>query len=252
MVKTSISDRSPLSPTRSPADAFTWWRSLLFALAIVFTVLVASLIFGVAYAALYGTASIVHPTPAVMLLGQVVVYVPVLVLLTLGLPRLAHRSLRDLGLRAPTPAEIAWGVGGAIAMGIAIEAIGAFEANVLHVKVSETAVDVLKATRGTLTIVFSLFACIIAPFFEEFVFRGFLFNALLRYLGAGWAAVLSGIVFGLAHADPHSLGAVLPLAAGGIVLAYVYYRTGALTASMIAHAGFNTISVIGLLFLKAA
>ena len=61
------------------------------------------------------------------------------------------------------------------------------------------------------------------------------------------AIVLSALCFGGAHFSPTAL---LPLAGGGAVLAYVYYRTGALTASMIAHAGFNLFSIIGLVAFK--
>ena len=88
-----------------------------------------------------------------------------------------------------------------------------------------------------------------APIVEELVFRGFLFNALLRYSPVAIAAVLSALVFGIAHG---SWSAFAPLAGAGLVLAVVYYRTGALSASMIAHAGFNAIAVVGFFFFKTA
>ena len=43
MVKTSISERSPLSPTHWPADAFIWWQSLLFAFALVAIIFVSGI-----------------------------------------------------------------------------------------------------------------------------------------------------------------------------------------------------------------
>ena len=52
---------------------------------------------------------------------------------------------------------------------------------------------------------------------------------------------LSGLAFAGAHATPSAL---IPLWGGGIVLAYVYARTGALTASMLSHATFNSINVL--------
>jgi membrane protease YdiL (CAAX protease family) len=229
VVKTSTSFRSPLLPTLWPPDAFLWWRSLLFAVAIVAAVIGASILFVAVWA----------------------VYLPLLVLLIFVLPLLARRSLADLGLRVPTVEEVGWGLAGSVGMFAVISAIGAIEERVFHAKIQETAVDLLKSTTGIETFFFALFACLAAPLVEEFVFRGFIFNALLRYAPAGVAAVLSALLFGLAHADPNSLNAVLPLAGGGVVLALVYYRTGALTASMISHAGFNLASVIGLLFFKA-
>jgi len=75
---------------------------------------------------------------------------------------------------------------------------------------------------------------------EEFIFRGFLFNALLRYMPLWSAAVVSGLIFGISHGSPT---AFLPLAASGVVLAYVYARSGSLTASMLTHALFNLVNV---------
>jgi ABC-type Fe3+ transport system permease subunit len=43
-VKTSISQPSPLSPTRWPADAFVWWRSLLFVGVIFLTLIVPAIV----------------------------------------------------------------------------------------------------------------------------------------------------------------------------------------------------------------
>ena len=54
-----------------------------------------------------------------------------------------------------------------------------------------------------------------APFAEETFFRIFFFNLGLRYGGFWGGAVLSGVLFGIAHGD---LYAALPLALGGMVL----------------------------------
>jgi membrane protease YdiL (CAAX protease family) len=84
-------------------------------------------------------------------------------------------------------------------------------------------------------------AVFFAPFVEELIFRGFIFNALLRYVPVGIAAAVSGIIFGLAHFDR---AAFFPLACGGVVLAIVYYRTGSLVSSMLTHGTFNAANVV--------
>jgi membrane protease YdiL (CAAX protease family) len=58
-------------------------------------------------------------------------------------------------------------------------------------------------------------------------------------------AVVSGLLFGIAHGDPFE---VMPLAFGGMVLCGVYYITRNAYASMISHALFNSISIFALLF----
>ena len=249
MVKISTSAPSPLSPTLWPAKAFVWWQSLLFAVALFLTALLAAFAFGIAWAVAFGLASLKNPSTGFLLVAQCASYVPVLILALYVLPRLAQRSLRELGLRAPTWAEVGWGILGSAAMFLVSGAIGGFEEHVLHQKVQESAVDLLKSVHGPLAFLFAFIACVLAPIVEELVFRAFLFNALLRYSPVAIAAVVSALVFGIAHGSPTAFA---PLAGAGLVLAVVYYRTGALGASMIAHAGFNAIAVIGFFVFKTA
>ena len=86
-----------------------------------------------------------------------------------------------------------------------------------------------------------------APFFEELFFRGVLLRALARLFGrwGRWvgpclAVVASGVLFGLAHAESLQL---LGLAAFGVVLGVVSYRTGRLGMNIVAHASFNALAL---------
>ena len=100
---------------------------------------------------------------------------------------------------------------------------------------------------GTI-LIFIAFAVIFAPFVEETIFRIFFFNLGMRYGGFWGGAILSGILFGIAHGDPY---AAVPLALGGIVLCAVYYRTRNAYASMISHALFNGLAIVLLLAFPA-
>lgn len=86
-----------------------------------------------------------------------------------------------------------------------------------------------------------------APFFEELFFRGVLLRALARlfgrwgrWVGPALAVVISGVLFGLAHAESLQL---LGLALFGVVLGVVSYRTGRLGMNMVAHASFNALAL---------
>jgi membrane protease YdiL (CAAX protease family) len=247
VVNRSTSAPSPLSPKRWPAEAFSWWRSLLFAAIYVITYLVPTAILSAYLVARYGRFSLTTIPLGLVIIIQLVTYIPQIAVLLALLPALARRSLRQLGLRVPDARELAWGIGGAIAMVLVATTLGAIEQNVLHVHVQETAVDLLRGAHGEIALGFAFLAVIAAPFVEELTFRGFVFNALLRYLPAVLAGVLSAILFGLAHLDPRSPSAVVPLAGGGLVLAWVYYRSGSLVSSMITHGGFNLLTVVGVL-----
>jgi len=87
-----------------------------------------------------------------------------------------------------------------------------------------------------------------APFFEECLFRGFLFRQLRKRMGVGVAVVISSALFAAVHFDA---GTFLHLFALGCVLAIVAERSGGILASMLVHGFWNgatvlmTVSVFG-------
>jgi hypothetical protein len=241
VVKTSISARSPLSPTRSPRNGFVWWQSLLLLVLLFFEInIVAAFVFGLALGFGYASMRDLQTFSWPVLIGQLAGYAVALATIAWLLPPIAQRSLSALGLRAPRFADLLWAVPGAIAMTLAVALAAWLEGSLLHLRSDEVQVHWLRTTHGPLLAGFAFLACIAAPFFEELIFRGFVFNALLRYMAAWGAVVISAILFGFAHWQPGNEGAVIPLAAGGVVLALVYYRSGSLAASMLTHALFNS------------
>jgi membrane protease YdiL (CAAX protease family) len=184
-----------------------------------------------------------------ILVGQIASYAVIVPTLLFVLPWLSRRSLGDLGLRAPDARAIGVAVLGALAMYAVTLGLAGVQFGFTHAKPEEAATALFSNSHDpVLMIAFGLLAVAIAPFVEELAFRGFLFNAVLRYAPVWLAAVISGAVFGLSHG---SLSAFVPLAGSGVVLAYVYYITGSLPASMLTHALFNAINV-GLIALGKA
>jgi hypothetical protein len=248
VVKLSTSARSPLSPTLWPPDAFLWWQSLLFVVVLLLAVYIPAVLAAAMLIVfnLTTVAELRNPTTLTwpLLVSQIVAYIVSLGLVALVLPALAKRSLRDLGLRFPRASDLAWGVGGAVAMLIVATLAGALQESVFHMKADEVQVQWLRAARGPMIAGFAFLACVAAPIFEELTFRGFIFTALLRYLPVWLAAVASSVLFGFAHMQHGNAGAIAPLAAAGLVLTLVYYRSGSLAASMITHALFNAFTVV--------
>jgi membrane protease YdiL (CAAX protease family) len=64
-----------------------------------------------------------------------------------------------------------------------------------------------------------------------------------RTLGVVLAVVADGLLFGLAHGEWVQLAG---LAAFGMVLAAVSYRTGRLGMNMVAHATFNLVAIVAI------
>jgi CAAX protease family protein len=75
---------------------------------------------------------------------------------------------------------------------------------------------------------------VVAPVTEELFFRGFLFAGLRSRRSLWPAALLSGLIFGLVHATT-GITTVVPLAALGVALCWLYDRTGSLWPCVMAH-----------------
>lgn len=90
-------------------------------------------------------------------------------------------------------------------------------------------------------VLFAVLACVIAPILEETFFRGFLFQGFASSWGPVWGAVVSSAVFSAVH---EQLSVFVPLFALGLLLCWVFYRTGSLWTNIALHATFNTIAVL--------
>ena len=82
---------------------------------------------------------------------------------------------------------------------------------------------------------------VFAPFFEEWLCRGIILRGLLKKVKPGWAIVISALIFGLIHGN---LWQAIPAFIIGVILGYVYYKTGSLKLTMLMHCVNNTLSVI--------
>ncbi len=93
----------------------------------------------------------------------------------------------------------------------------------------------------------SVFAGLLGPLVEEVFFRGFLYGALRKKMGIISGVVISALLFALLHAN---LASFFPILALGVLLAYLYEKTGSLTASITVHMAHNTLMLIFLFLAK--
>ena len=86
-----------------------------------------------------------------------------------------------------------------------------------------------------------LVVAIFAPIFEEWLCRGMVLRGLLTKMKPVWAIVISALFFAVIHANPwQALNAFLL----GLLMGYVYYKTGSLILTMIIHFVNNGTAVI--------
>ena len=127
---------------------------------------------------------------------------------------------------------VLWGVAG----GSVLLAISLLAGLVLQVlQLPQPQVEELNVFRGLPMQQWMLIVgagAIASPLAEEMFFRGYIFNAYLAQKGATTAYVGSALIFGVLHG---AVVLLVPIFLMGLVLAFLYRRSGTLVAPMVAH-----------------
>jgi uncharacterized protein len=194
-------------------------------------------------------SSVNHPPPAVSIVGDIVFDLG-FVVAALWLSSLTGRpSPADFGYRR---VALSTGIKAGVVAAFAYYVLTAVYSAVLNLHGSDKLPSDLGATHSTAALVAaSLFVCAIAPMAEEFFFRGFFFGALRnmrvpvlgRDLGPWIAAVVTGILFGLAHTGSASSQYLIPLGFLGFVLCLVRWKTRSLYPCMALHSANNALAL---------
>jgi membrane protease YdiL (CAAX protease family) len=207
---------------------------------------------GAVFVALFGAlggSSLKHPTPAVSLFSDLV-FDLAFVAAALYFSRLRSRPRpEDFGFRK-VPLRVT--VAGVLLAGVGYYIVTALYASLVRLHGSDRLPSELGVSRSTAALVAAtVFVCVIAPIAEEFFFRGFIFGALRRlrivvagrYLGPWVAAVLTGILFGLAHAGSANPQFLVPLGLLGFTLCLLRWRTRSLYPCMVLHSVNNSLAL---------
>jgi uncharacterized protein len=203
----------------------------------------------VAVVAAIGGSDPQHPTPAVTIVGDVVFDLG-FVAAAIYLARLrAKPRPADFGFRPVSPG---FAVGAVAAAGVGYYVVTALYAQLIHLHGTDKLPSELGVSKSTAALIAAaLFVCVIAPIAEEFFFRGFIFMTLRRWkimvgshnIGVWVAAVITGILFGLAHTGSASSQYLIPLGFLGFVLCMLRWRTGSLYPGMALHSINNSLAL---------
>lgn len=228
---------TPLSadPERVPWSILDVFLIALFAVfGMVFFGVIA---FGVAHAlpAYYGkTMQQIAKDARVTLCAQLFMYLSTLVFMRLVVLRYGDASF---------PAAVRWRwpearvkyLAGGFAMSIVILALSRYLPIPKSLPIDELFHDARTAYW------FAAFGILVAPFFEELFFRGFLYPVLRQRLSNPVAIPVTAFCFALIHEPQlaHAWAPLLMIFLVGVVLTLVRARTGSVAASFLVHAGYN-------------
>jgi uncharacterized protein len=154
---------------------------------------------------------------------------------------LERRSLASVGYkRHPGWLRDSWlgSILGALSLGLAV----AMAAAVGAVSFEINSQDGERLTRG-FVILFLLF--LVSAAYEELLFRGFMFQALLHNIGPLAAVVITSILFGLAHYDNNnaSIFSTVNTILAGVWLGVAYLVTRSLWLATALHYSWNLVMV---------
>jgi membrane protease YdiL (CAAX protease family) len=194
-------------------------------------------------------SSLSHPPPAVSLTGDLVfdlafVASALYFSAVRGRPRASDFGFARVSLKRAAIAIVA--------AGVAYYLLTAIYAAVFKLHGHDKLPSELGAGKSTAALIGAgVFVCVVAPVAEEFFFRGFLFGVLRRWrikvagrdLSNWVAAVLVGILFGLAHTGSASVQYLVPLGFLGFVLCIVRWKTGSLYPCMALHSINNSLAL---------
>ena len=107
--------------------------------------------------------------------------------------------------------------------------------------------SVISTIMGRTVLASFVFACVMAPIFEELAFRKILIDRVGQY-SQKYAIILSGVLFGLFHGNVFQIFYATAL---GMIFAYVYIKSGRVYYTMILHGIINFMhGVFPMLFMK--
>ena len=214
-----------------------WYAGVGFLTALIATLIVVGIV-----AAATGAASDEENTTftvvATFLQGLIFIGTAVLFASFTRRPRPEHFGLR----RTRFWPAVGWAALGMASFYLAVIVYTA----VVQPDAEQTVAQDLGADQGTFGMIAAGFMVIcVAPFAEEFFFRGFFYRALRSRWSVLMAAGIDGLLFGVIHYDFSGADALLilpPLAALGFVFCLVYERTRSIYPVIALHALNNAIA----------
>ena len=128
------------------------------------------------------------------------------------------------------------------ALTVALSVLGVF----MKAPTESSLIEDMITSRASLALVM-FFGVVLAPVFEELLFRGFLFPLLTRTVGPWLGIAFTAVPFALLH-GPQNHWAWQPIVLVGIagaVFGWVRYKSGSTTAAFLMHAAYNAAGFAG-------
>jgi len=147
----------------------------------------------------------------------------------------------SLGWTLPIPRPFALLLAGPV-LAMALSALGVL----LNAPQADSQISKLITSRAALTELM-VFGVVLAPVFEELVFRGFLYPLIAQSAGPWAGILLTALPFALLHGAQYTWAwqQITIIGIAGVVFGFVRYRSGTTAASSLLHAAYNLTGFAG-------
>jgi uncharacterized protein len=135
--------------------------------------------------------------------------------------------------------SVAWAIAG-IFLALISQSIAASIENMIGIEMGSENTEQIIGIIETIPIVMVV-SSIIGPILEEIVFRKIIFGSLYKKFNFFISALISSIIFALAHFEPEH---ILLYSAMGFTFAFLYVKTKHILVPIFAHVAMNTLVVL--------
>lgn len=135
--------------------------------------------------------------------------------------------------------SLSWAIGG-VFLSLFAQLIAANIENLLGIETGSENTQTILGVIDTFPI-FILITSMIGPILEEIVFRKIIFGTLYKRFNFLLAALISSIIFALAHMEPEH---IILYSAMGFTFAFLYVKTKRIIVPIFAHVSMNTFVVL--------
>ncbi len=188
---------------------------------------------------LFGNASGYSITPEKAITSWILISFSIaFILILIYLRKEISQPVRN-ELAASPLQSVYWGVGGIFLAFFSQTAAAAVELALGVEMGSENTQQLVRLIQGVPYVI--IITSIIGPILEEIVFRKILFGSLYKRMNFFFAALISSLIFSIAHGELEHL---ILYGAMGFTFAFLYIKTKRILVPIFTHVAMNTIVVI--------
>lgn len=227
-----------------PGLKWSWWELFLVILILVVTLAIIALFRKPIRNAVVASGLEREHLQTVLLFITTLLQASIITASVLTLTLRKGATLSDLGLKTEGLVKnIISGLYGGFAVGIFVWGMGIIITLLAGPPPPQDVEKMFSGIKTAKDLLLPFIAVVIlAPVSEELYFRAMVYPVFKRSMGRFRAMLFSGVFFGAVHLD---LFRLVPIAAGGAVLAYFYEKYDSLVVPIIAHATWNFMMLSG-------